>query len=136
MKIDVIKEGQTLIAKIMRNIDWPDGLTFYTDDSDFVQVSTWNYKAGKHLKAHSHKTCQRSSDKTQEVVFIKSGEMNVYFYTKDGKLIREELLKEGDVAVIYSGGHAYDIMKDKTQILEVKNGPYPGLDKDKHLIEE
>jgi len=136
MKIETISCGSVTIAKILRKGEWPDGLTFYTDDKDFVQVSTWNYSKGKHLKAHSHKICPRSLDRTQEVVMVKSGAMKARFYTDNGELVKEDTLNEGDIAIIYSGGHAYDIIKDKTLIFEVKNGPYPGLEKDKNLLKE
>lgn len=136
MKTDVIQHSGVVIAKIMRNCDWPDGLTFYTTEKDFVQVSTWNYNSGKHLKAHSHKISIRQSDRTQEVVFVKSGAMTIKFFSEKGEPIKDDILSEGDVAIIYSGGHSYDIVKDKTQIFEVKNGPYPGLEKDKHLMED
>jgi len=136
MQIEQIKDGDTLVSKILRNSLWPDGLTFYTDDGDFVQVSTWNYNKDKHLRAHSHRLCERCSDRTQEVVFVKSGKMKVYFYNNDHKLIKEDCLNAGDAAIIYSGGHAYDIIEDGTQIFEVKNGPYPGIEKDKAFIKE
>lgn len=134
MEAEHVKDGDILIAKILRNSQWPEGLTFYTEDKDFVQVSTWNYNAGKHLKAHSHKICRRDSDRTQEVILVKSGKMKVYFYNKDDKLIKEDCLNMGDIAIIYAGGHAYDILEDKTLIFEVKNGPYPGIERDKKLI--
>ena len=135
MKIETIKDGNALLVKILRKGEWPDGLTFYTDDGDFVQVSTWNYNTGKHLKAHSHKLYPRSSDRTQEVVMVKRGAMKASFYNEKGDMIKEDILNEGDIAIIYSGGHAYDILKDKTLIFEVKNGPYPGLENDKKLLE-
>jgi len=136
MKIDTIKDGDIIIANIIRSGEWPEGLKFYTDDKDFVQVSTWNYNAGKHLKAHSHKVCVRNSNRTQEVVMVKNGKMKADFYNREGKLIKEDCLNKGDIAIIYAGGHAYDILEDKTLIFEVKNGPYPGIEKDKELIEE
>jgi len=136
MKIDTIKDGDIIIANIIRNGEWPEGLKFYTDDKDFVQVSTWNYDKGKHLKAHSHKVCVRDSSRTQEVVMVKNGKMKADFYNEEGKLIKEDCLNKGDIAIIYAGGHAYDILEDKTLIFEVKNGPYPGIENDKKLIEE
>ncbi|MDD5043629.1 MAG: hypothetical protein PHD51_03085 [Patescibacteria group bacterium] len=130
-----IKEGDLLIAKIIRDQGWPDNLQFYSNDSDFLQVATWNYGAGKHLKAHAHKICERTSDRTNEVLFIKQGKIKGIFYGENDKLISEKELSAGDIVIIYAGGHAYDILEDKTQVLEIKNGPYPGLELDKKIIE-
>lgn len=136
MNVDSVTHDNAIIAKILRNAEWPEGLTFFTSESDYIQVSTWNYNKGKHLKAHSHKEYKRTSSRTQEVVFIKSGRMKVIFYNEDGKKIKEDILNKGDVAIIFSGGHSYDILEDKTEILEFKNGPYLGIENDKRLIEE
>ena len=135
MKEKIIKDGKIVIAKIYKNSDWPENLNFYTTDNDFVQVSTWNYNQGKHLKAHSHKIAERKANQTQEVIFVKSGKMRVYLYSEKDKLIYKGLMTQGDLTIIFTGGHAYDILADKTQILEVKNGPYLGLEKDKKVIE-
>jgi len=136
MREKIVKEGKILIAKIYKNSDWPENLNFYTTDQDFVQVSTWNYNQGKHLKAHGHKIAKRIGNRTQEVIFIKSGKMRIYLYSEKNKLIYKDLMKQGDLAIIFAGGHAYDILENKTQILEVKNGPYLGLEADKKIIEE
>ena len=136
MKEKIIKDKKTLIAKVYKSGDWPEGLNFYTDNSDFIQVSTWNYEKGKHLKVHGHNIVERKSNQTQEVIFVKSGKMKVYLYSEKDKLIYKGIMKEGDFAIIFKGGHGYDILEDKTQILEIKNGPYLGLEVDKKIIEE
>ena len=135
---EVIKDNtnNVIIAKIYRNSVWPDNLNFYTKDEDFVQVSTWNYNQGKHLKAHKHKVAERMSNRTQEVVFVKSGKMSASFFTDTNEFIDKIIVSAGDFLIIFSGGHSYDILEDKTQILEIKNGPYLGLEKDKELIED
>lgn len=136
MKEELIKDGGNLIAKIYRDSDWPENLNFYTADSDFVQVSTWNYNSAKHLKAHGHKIAERKSNRTQEVIFVKSGKLKVVFYSEDNQQIFEGVMERGDFAIIFGGGHAYDILEDKTQILEIKNGPYLGIEIDKKVIEQ
>ena len=135
MNEEIVEYDGVIYAKIYRNSEWPENLNFYTQDKDFVQVSTWNYNNGKHLKAHKHKIAKRISDRTQEVIFVKSGKMNAFFYSEDHKLICNKIIETGDFVIIFSGGHAYDILEDKTQIFEIKNGPYLGIDIDKELIE-
>lgn len=135
MKEESVKDGEVLIAKIYRNSDWLENLNFYTTDADFVQVSTWNYNQGKHLKAHGHKITERKSNRTQEVIFVKSGKLKAVFYSENNEIIYEIIMETGDFAIIFAGGHSYDILDDKTQILEIKNGPYLGLEVDKKIIE-
>jgi len=136
MEEELIKDGQLLIAKIIRDQEWPEGLQFYSKESDFLQVATWNYASGKHLKAHGHKIFRRISNRVCELLFIKSGKIRAYFYNQRDELISKKILNAGDIVIICAGGHAYDILEDKSQILEVKNGPYPGLKNDKKIIEE
>ena len=41
-----------LLAKHITADDIQDGLGFFSDDADFIQVGTWRYEAGKDLLAH------------------------------------------------------------------------------------
>ncbi len=132
----LIEDRGVIIAKVIKNHEWPKNLKFYSTEDDFLQVATWNYNSGKHLKAHGHKICERVSNRTNELLFIKQGKLKIYFYNGRNKLIAEVVIKTGDMVVVYAGGHAYDILEDYTQVLEVKNGPYPGLELDKKVIEK
>lgn len=133
--IKEIKDGEILIAKIIKAEEWEENLKFYTDDKDFLQVATWNYNKGKHLKAHGHNICKRVSDKTNELIFIKSGKIKSTLFSENGVVLETVILEQGDILISYNGGHAYDILDENTQVLEVKNGPYPGLEKDKKVFE-
>lgn len=134
MSYEQIKDGGTLLALIIPGSSWPEGLKFYTNENDFVQVASWRYDNGKNLPNHLHKIAKRESNRTQEVVFIRKGSLKSRFYNDDGKFIEEKVLKEGDFVINFAGGHGYEILEDDTQVFEVKNGPYPGLEKDKQLI--
>jgi len=133
---ELIKDNDLLIAKIIRDQEWPENLQFYSEEKDFLQVGTWKYNAGKHLKAHGHKICERVSNRTSEFLFVKTGRIKASFYNEEDKFITEKELNPGDILIVYSGGHAYDVLEDDTQVLEIKNGPYPGLEKDKKAIEQ
>ena len=129
MKIEAIKD----IALILRG-DFPKGLRFYTEDKGFIQVGSWNYDKGKKTIPHAHKLAKRTANKTQEVVFIKHGKARVVFFNDKGEKIKTKTLNTGDIVIIFKGGHSFEILEDNTNVLEVKNGPYPGLEKDKKLI--
>jgi quercetin dioxygenase-like cupin family protein len=131
MKKEIIKDKNQILVLILRNGDFPQGLNFHTEDEDFVQVATWNYQKGKRSSLHSHKIVKRVANRTQEVIYLKKGKIKGEIYTDDDKFLKEIILKEGDLAIIFAGGHAFEVLEDNTQVLEIKNGPYPGLKKDK-----
>lgn len=134
MKQEIIKDKNKILVLILRNGDFPEGLNFYTKDKDFIQVATWNYNKGKKTVPHRHKIVKRIATRTQEVIYVKSGKIRIKIYTDEEKLCKKTILKAGDVAIIFAGGHAYEVLKSKTQAFEIKNGPYPGLEKDKKVI--
>jgi len=122
-----------LLAIIQRGDAWPEGLTFITGEETFIQVGLWHYPAGKKLALHRHKEASRSVLRTQEVVFIKRGAMRARIFDDTRKPVAEIELHAGDFAVLLAGGHDYKILEDGTQVLEVKNGPFPGVEADKEL---
>ena len=110
-----------------------EGLDFLTNDESFIQVGTWKYEKGKILDAHYHNTFERKSFITQEVVLVLEGSIICNLYTKDGNFIATEEINENQLIIQYQGIHEYEIMKD-SKILEIKNGPYFGPDKDRTRV--
>lgn len=129
-----IRDSQNLYAIVVRSDQVQEGLRFYTPDSSFVQLGTWKYQKGKILSPHAHRICPRASNITQEFVFVKQGMMRMDIYDTADKLFKSVTLNQGDFALIYQGGHGYEILENGTEVVEVKNGPYPGLEADKRVI--
>lgn len=130
-----IKEGALVLARhIPADVAWQDGLNFYSQDNDFIQVGVWGYSDGKELKAHIHNEVKREVLWTQEVLFVRKGKIcaNI-FDTAENKIAQIEV-SAGDIIILLRGGHGYDIIEDGTQVLEVKNGPYVGPDMDRRRI--
>lgn len=136
MEKELIKDGDQVLALILRNGDFSEGLHFHTKDEDFVQVATWNYNKGKRSSAHSHNIVERIANRTQEVIYIKKGKIKLDVYTEDDKLCQEVILGTGDLVIIFAGGHGMEVLEDNTQAIEIKNGPYLGLEKDKREIKK
>jgi len=126
-----ITERGTVIARVIRASDWKEGLSFYSKDNEFIQAGTWRYNAGKELLAHRHNPVERTATVTQEVVYVKHGRLAARIYGADRQLLETVELKAGDTLIALHGGHGYDILEDDTQVLEVKNGPYPGPERDR-----
>lgn len=134
MKIEKIIDKETILAIIVRSKDWQDGLNFVTSESDYVQAGFWNYKKGQKLSAHIHLDSPRQAEKTQEIIFVKQGRLRADIYTLEEKFFQSVELHSGDTAVFLNGGHGYEILENNTMVLEVKNGPYTGPEKDRKRI--
>lgn len=126
----VIYNGK-LFGIIYRPEDWKPGLDFLSDPQDFIQVGTWWYPEGKQLQAHRHVENPRSSNLTQELVYVVHGRLRIDYYDDGKHLVRSEEIRAGDMAIILEGGHGYEILEDDTKVIEVKNGPFVSVEKDK-----
>ena len=130
--MEIIKDdNDDLIAIIYREEDWQKGLNFITPDNLFIQVGSWWYDKGKKLDSHKHLKYSRKANITQEMVYVKDGSMRVDLYSIDKVFIKSFELKKGDLSVLVSGGHGYEILEENTKIIESKNGPFISVDKDK-----
>lgn len=126
-----IEHNGKILTIIHRNDDWKKGLDFITPDEHFVQVGTWWYDNGKKLDSHVHKDYNRTTQRTQESVYVRKGSMRVLLYSEEMEYLQDFILKEGDLAVFGYGGHGYEILEDDTQIIESKNGPFISVEADK-----
>ncbi len=134
MAIKEIKKEGIVLARYIPDSDWKEGLNFYSQDEEFIQVGTWGYDRGKELLSHIHNKVERKVYWTQEVLYIKKGSIKAKVYDLDANLVDEIIAKEGDTLILLRGGHGYTILENGTQVLEVKNGPYVGADKDRRRI--
>ena len=134
MKTEKIMDKDLILAIIIREGDWEEGLNFVSSDDDYQQVGIWGYEKGKNLAPHIHLIVPREVLRTQEVIFIKEGRIRADIYTKKEEYLRSIELERGDTMILLNGGHGYEILEDNTKVLEVKNGPYIGVDKDRKMI--
>ena len=113
---------------------WGKGLSFFTDDQDYVQVGVWGYDKGTKLQPHIHNEVRREVLRTQEVIFVKRGRVAADIFDEKGAFIKRIELGTGDMLILLKGGHGYEILEDDTYALEIKNGPYPGAELDRRRI--
>lgn len=126
--------NNSIVGIIHRIEEWKDGLDFLTPNESFIQAGTWWYAAGKQLKAHRHIVNKRTVERTHETVIVLSGSMRIDFYDDANKIFHQEIVSAGDICVILTVGHGYEILENNTKIVEVKNGPFTTVEKDKALI--
>jgi hypothetical protein len=123
--LEVITFAATTLAIIVRNSFARKGVNFLTPDEFPQQVAYMSHPAGKQIEAHSHNKMPRVVECTQEVLFIKQGSMLVKLYTADQIFVTGRILTAGDVILLASGGHGFEVLDDVT-FIEVKQGPYMG----------
>ncbi len=127
---EFIFEGK-LLARLIEPDDWKEGLSFFSNDQEYIQVGTWCYDRGKQLQNHIHNEFSRSALRTHETVYMVSGSMKVNLYTLEKVFIESFEVKQGETLILLDSGHGYEILEDGTKVLEIKNGPFMGVDIDK-----
>ena len=130
---EVHYDGKT-VAIFHRLQDWKEGLDFLTQNETYIQAGTWWYQAGKNLKAHIHIENKRAAEFTQEVIVVVGGRLRVDLYSPSRDIFHQEELRTGDMGVILAVGHGYQILDPDTKVVEIKNGPFISVEKDKVLI--
>ena len=123
-----------IIAIIVKSEFKKEGVNFVSKQDYPLQLGISSYKEGETIKAHFHIEKEIRINKIQEVVHIKSGRAMVNLYDLNGEKFKSVELSEGDTILFVDGGHGFE-MREDTKILEVKQGPYFGKDKDKRMIE-
>tara|TARA_B100000767_G_scaffold163014_1_gene152962 strand:- start:482 stop:889 length:408 start_codon:yes stop_codon:yes gene_type:complete len=129
--MEVKDNGVVLARYIPADTAWEGGLSFFSEDEDYIQVGTWGYDSPKELLAHTHNEVHRDVAWTQEVIFVKKGSIRAEIYDLSNKKVKDIDCKVGDIIILLRGAHGYHILEDDTQVLEVKNGPYVGAELDR-----
>jgi hypothetical protein len=95
-----------------------------------LQIGILELKKGEWIHPHFHLPRERVVNKTHKAVYVVSGSMKFYFYKK-GVKVKEVIVYEGEIVFLLEGGFGFKAIEDGTRIIEVKQGPYPGLEGDK-----
>ena len=120
-----IKHKEQLLAIIIANDFNKDGIHFFTPNDFSQQLAYMKHPSGKVIQPHVHNSVSREVTYTQEVLFIKKGILRVDFYTDQQEYLESYLLHAGDVILLASGGHGFEVI-EPVEMIEVKQGPYAG----------
>jgi quercetin dioxygenase-like cupin family protein len=85
------------------------------------------YPAGGEIARHTHRPLERHLVGTSEVLVVKAGHCLIDTYNDDRELVATRELHPGDVILMVGGGHGFRMLED-TVFLEIKQGPYTGLE--------
>ena len=122
----ITSNGQLLACVVRRQVS-PDATTFVTQPELNLQVGFVVYPAGGEVQPHAHRPIDRRIIGTSEVLIVKRGRCIVDVYDVDSRLVASPVLETGDLVVLLGHGHGCRMLED-TVLLEVKQGPYLGLD--------
>lgn len=121
------------VALIVRGGFQPEKTQFVTKDQDTLQLGYIVYDGGQSITPHIHKPAERYVCGTPEVLFVREGRMRAIFYSVERERKSEVVLAQGDVILLFEGGHGFDMLED-TVLMEIKQGPYLGeLDKERFV---
>lgn len=123
--IEEVRDGDTLIAVIVRANYKNEGLTFFTPNDFSQQLAYMHRPAGEVIQPHVHNLVDRRVSYTQEVLVVKSGKVKVDLFTQARTFLATIVLEKGDVILLATGGHGFEMLED-AELFEIKQGPYAG----------
>jgi mannose-6-phosphate isomerase-like protein (cupin superfamily) len=123
--IENITYHNQLLAIIVSDRFNEPGIHFFTPNELSQQLAYMRHPVGKVIPPHVHNPVTREVQYTQEVLFIKRGKLRVDFYNDQRQYLESRLLESGDVILLVTGGHGFEVLEE-IQMIEVKQGPYLG----------
>jgi hypothetical protein len=123
--VEQITHNNKTLAIIIRHTYTNQGITFFTPDDFSQQLAYMNHPKSKTIEPHVHNPVMRKVHLTQEVLIIKKGKLRIDFYDTTQEYLESRILETGDVILLASGGHGFEMLED-TEMFEVKQGPYAG----------
>jgi uncharacterized protein YjlB len=130
--VEHIRHDGASLACIVRAGLQPDSTRFVTAEDWTQQVGFVVYPAGGEIVRHVHRRIRRNIVGTSEVLIVRRGRCEIDLFGDDGAPVATRELCTGDIAIILAGGHGFRMLED-TVFLEVKQGPYTGIDEKEYF---
>ena len=128
----ILSKSGSLLAYIIRADFSPDITSFVTPPEHNFQVGFVVYPKDGAIQSHYHRKIDRKISNTSEVLVVRKGHCEIDIYDDEQILVETLEMTTGDVMVMVSGGHGFRIVED-TVLLEIKQGPYIGIDEKKRF---
>ena len=127
-----IKDGTKLIAQGDSVFEYEFGTHFLSKPEEALQYAVFNLPNGEIIDRHIHKTRLRTGIyPTHEFFLVMRGKLQVDFFNDKKVDMGSCLLVQGDFFCQYSGGHGFKVLSPGTLFIEVKHGPFVGVEADK-----
>lgn len=127
MTVERFEADGSLLGYLIRRSSSISETIFVTEHEASLQVGFIVKSSDSEVVRHDHRPLERRIVGTAEVLVVKSGRGEIDVYDNKRSFVRTASFVEGDVLVLLEGGHAFRFSED-TVLLEVKQGPYPGVD--------
>lgn len=124
---EIIEDRGLPLTYLIRTKRLPEETTFLTPASFKQQVGFVVYPEGEEIPRHVHLPLERRLVGTSEVILVQKGRCVLDIYSDDRELVASRELGPGDLMLMVGGGHGFRMLED-TVLLEIKQGPYTGLD--------
>jgi mannose-6-phosphate isomerase-like protein (cupin superfamily) len=121
---NITYQDRLLATIVSQKFDKP-GIHFFTPNELSQQLAFMRHPIGKIIPPHVHNPVKREVQYTQEVLFIRKGKLRVDFYNNDCEYLESRILEPGDVVLLVTGGHGFEVLEE-IEMIEVKQGPYVG----------
>ena len=120
-----IEHNGVELGAIVRSTYHNSGIGFFSEEKDGLQLGYMNRPDGHVIVPHTHNKIKREVYYTEEILFIRSGEVRVDFYDDNQQYIESHMVHSGDIVILKGGGHGFKVL-ERADIFEVKQGPYLG----------
>ena len=128
--IENITNNNKILAIIVRSNYTNEGIKFFTPNEFSQQLGYMNRPKGYEIAPHQHNKIHRNVESTNETLLIKSGKVRVDFYDLEKDYLKSKILYKGDVILLVTGGHGFEML-EQSEMIEIKQGPYQDGDVDK-----
>ena len=125
--IEQITCNEKPLALIVRADLNPQKTTFLTPLEYNLQLGFVVYPANSEILRHVHRPLERHVVGTTEVLVVKRGKCEIDIYNDNKELVATRELNTGDIMLMVGGGHGFRMSED-TILMEIKQGPYTGID--------
>jgi hypothetical protein len=129
----IIKNDKLYAIIVPANFSSDSKYNFMSPNESCLQFGINYYEAGDSVPKHIHLDCKREITRIEEIVVLRKGELILSIYDEHQGLVAEVRMTSGDIAYQMQGGHGFKFL-EKSEIFEVKQGPYLSKEMDKRLF--
>ncbi len=119
-------DGKPIAIIVRKEFNQP-GVHFFSPFEFSQQLGILVHPSGHEVKAHVHNHIARDVRDTTELLLVIEGKVEITLFAENKKYITSRLLSTGDTILLAYGGHGIKIL-EPSKILEVKQGPYVGME--------
>ena len=125
--VEIISWKSEPLTYIIRTNTLPERTIFLTPPDFKQQVGFIVYPQGGEIARHIHRPLERHLIGTSEVLVVLKGRCLLDVYNDQRELVATRELQIGDIMLLVGGGHGFRMLED-TVFLEIKQGPYIGVE--------